>query len=98
MQARFVDDAQASLNDADRLISDVMLARGYPEEEYEQRVKDISVDHPETVGRYRKAHGIQGARSAGRPPQLDQLRDALLDYRRVFMEMLDDTPARRQAG
>ena len=98
VQARFVDDPQSSLDDADRLISDVMQARGYPEEDFEHRVSDISVDHPETVGRYRKAHGILGAQSAGRPPQLDQLRDALLDYRRIFMEMLDDTPARRHAG
>src|SRR5262245_54452157 len=95
VQARFIDDPQSSVDDADRLINDVMLARGYPEEDFERRVADISVQHPETVSGYRKAHGIRGAHGAGASPELEQMRQALLDYRRLFMELLEDTPQRR---
>lgn len=97
VQARFVDDPQAAIDDADRLLSDVMLARGYPQEDYERRVDDLSVNHPQTISGYRKAHGIARASRAGVQPDTDQLRRGLLDYRRVFMEMLEDTP-RREVG
>jgi len=94
-QARFVDDPREALEDGERIIEDVMRARGYPGGDFEHRVADISVDHPEVAGRYRKAHGIARAPRAGVEPDTEQLRQALLDYRRLFMELLEDTPQRR---
>src|SRR5690242_16384182 len=36
-QAHFVDDPTAAIRQADRLVSEVMLARGYPLADFEQR-------------------------------------------------------------
>lgn len=43
-QAEFVDEPLASIQKADRLIREVMKAKGYPVEDFEQRAADISVD------------------------------------------------------
>src|SRR5713226_5277858 len=44
-QSRFVDDPKGAVTEADRLITEVMTARGYPMADWDQRVADISVDH-----------------------------------------------------
>ncbi|HEX9385881.1 MAG TPA: hypothetical protein VF918_06140, partial [Anaerolineales bacterium] len=57
-QTEFVDEPLSALQKADRLIRDVMKARGYPVEDFEQRAADISVDYPELVSDYRGLHLI----------------------------------------
>jgi hypothetical protein len=57
-QRDFVDEPLASLQKGDRLIREVMKARGSPVEDFEQRVADISVDYPELVTDYRGMHMI----------------------------------------
>ena len=52
-QARFVDDPRGAIAEADRLVQAVMEARGYPVGDFEQRVDDVSVDHPRLVEHYR---------------------------------------------
>jgi hypothetical protein len=49
VQKQFVDDPRAAVNEADRLVTDVMNARGYPMSEFAQRADDISVNYPNTV-------------------------------------------------
>ena len=58
VQKQFVDDPRGAVNEADRLVTDVMTARGYPMTEFDQRADDISVNYPHTVGNYRTAHEI----------------------------------------
>src|SRR5574342_680915 len=52
-QAEFVDEPLAAVRKADQLLSKVMKARGYPVEDFEQGVADISVDFPDLVVDYR---------------------------------------------
>ena len=52
VQSRFVDDPAESIREADRLVTDVMTARGYPMAEFERRAEDISVDYPLVVSNY----------------------------------------------
>src|SRR6266566_10358 len=42
-QARFVDEPAVAIAEADRLVAEVMHARGYPVGDFEQRIADISV-------------------------------------------------------
>lgn len=58
VQAGFVDDPVAAVKDANRLVTVVMAARGYPMGDFEQRAADISVDHPNVVMNYRAARDI----------------------------------------
>ena len=88
VQARFVDDPSGSISDADRLVCDVMKARGYPMSEFDHRAEDLSVDHPHVVRNYRAAHQIAVRHDKGQASTED-LRQGLVYYRDLFDELLD---------
>lgn len=88
IQARFVDDPRGAVTEADRLVGELMAARGYPVGEFEQRVADISVDHPDVVMNYRAAREIAVQHSAGRATTED-LRQAMVHYRALFRDLLE---------
>jgi hypothetical protein len=58
LQGRFVDNPKGVLVDADRLVRELMLKRGYPMGDFERRAADISVDHPAVIEHYRAAQAI----------------------------------------
>jgi len=88
-QARFVDDPPGAVLEADLLVADLMTARGYPVAEFEQRAADISVDHPAVVEHYRAAHAI-AERHRDRKATTEELRQALVHYRALFDELLEE--------
>jgi len=94
VQARFVDNPSAAVNEADALVKEVMQARGYPMVDFEQRSADISVDHPHVVSHYRAARDIALANRQGRTSTED-LRQALVHYRALFDELLESVPLRK---
>jgi len=90
LQARFVDDPRGALREADRLIEEIMLRRGYPVAgDFDQRVADISVDHPHVVENYRTGHGIAARVEAGQGDTED-LRKAMIHFRALFDELLHE--------
>jgi hypothetical protein len=96
VQARFVDDPRGAVTQADQLVGEVMRARGYPVGEFEQRVEDISVDHPSVVMNYRAARAIADAHVRGQASTED-LRQAMVHYRALFAELLGQTTARTES-
>ena len=96
VQERFVDDPRGAVTEADRLVGEVMHARGYPLGEFEQRVEDISVDHPDVVINYRAARDIAQAHSRGQASTED-LRQAMVHYRALFNDLLDTRATERDA-
>jgi hypothetical protein len=88
IQARFVDDPKSALTDADSLITEVMSARGYPMSNWDQRVADISVDHPRVVETYRTGHEIAIRHDRGNASTED-LRRAMIAYRELFAELVE---------
>src|ERR1044071_6237762 len=52
-QAQFVDNPTAAVARADVLVQEVMNVRGYPVVDFDQRVADVSVDHPAVAQNYR---------------------------------------------
>jgi FtsZ-interacting cell division protein ZipA len=96
-QARFVDDPEEAVGEADALIQQVMRERGYPVEDFDQRTADVSVDHPDVVNNYRAAHAISVANTRGNATT-DDLRQAMVHYRALFVELLDERePATTEA-
>jgi len=89
VQAKFVDDPDAAVQDADGLIQDVMRRRGYPVDDFDTRASDLSVDHPDVVENYRAAHGIAVARDRGKAGT-DELRRAVQHYRALFDALVED--------
>lgn len=87
IQSAFVDDPTKSVERANLLITEVMISRGFPVADFEQRTSDLSVMMPNFVPNYREANSIamknrQGAAST------EDLRQAMIDYRSLFNALL----------
>ena len=89
VQAKFVDDPDGAVRDADVTIQSVMADRGYPVDDFEQRAADVSVDHPQVVENYRLGHRLARASSLG-DGTTEDLRQAMQHYRLLFEELVED--------
>ena len=88
LQGRFVDNPKGVVVQADQLVRELMLKRGYPVGDFERRAADISVDHPAVVDHYRAAQAI-AVRDARGEADTEELRKAVVHYRALFDELLE---------
>jgi hypothetical protein len=88
IQGRFVDNPKGVLADADHLVRDLMVKRGYPMGDFDRRAADISVHHPHVVEHYRAARGIT-LRDRRGEADTEELRQAVVHYRALFDELLE---------
>ncbi|HVE04817.1 MAG TPA: hypothetical protein VNB30_12240 [Rhizomicrobium sp.] len=88
LQSHFVDDPKGAVVQADALVRELMLKRGFPMGDFERRAADISVDHPVVVENYRAAQGI-AERAARGEADTEELRNAVVHYRAIFNELLE---------
>ena len=95
VQARFVDGPADAISQANTLIKEVMQERGYPVGDFDQRAADISVRHPDVVQHYRAAREI-AKRSERRQATTEDLRQAMVHYRALFDELLDERDETRE--
>jgi hypothetical protein len=87
VQALFVDDPNGAVAAADRLVTEVMSARGYPIEDFDTRAADLSVQHPRVVDNYRTARALATRRARGEAAT-EELRQAVVNYRALFEDLL----------
>jgi len=92
VQAKFVDDPAGAVQEANLLIKTVMQSRGYPVEDFEHRVADLSVDHANVVQHYRAARELAHANREGRE-NTEELRQAFVHYRALFSDLLQEPTA-----
>lgn len=87
-QALFVDQPEQAVREADHLVREVMIAKGYPAEDFEHRVANLSVDFPETAAGYRQ---ISQIKSNGDQNNLttEEMRQAMMHCKNLFEELLD---------
>ncbi|HWD66657.1 MAG TPA: hypothetical protein VG227_01735 [Caulobacteraceae bacterium] len=97
LQAMFVDSPKDATTRADALIGHVMSTRGYPEGPFDQRLEDLSVEHAEAVQGYRAAHEVALRRASGEATTED-MRQAMIGYRRLLDELLGANETMRQAS
>ena len=88
LQARFIDNPRGVVVEADSLVRDLMVKRGYPMADFERRAADISVDHPTVVDAYRSARAI-ALRDQKGEASTEELRKAVVYYRALFDELLE---------
>lgn len=88
LQGRFVDNPKGVVAQADQLVRELMLKRGYPMGDFEHRAGDISVDHPTIVASYRAAQLI-AVRDERGVADTEELRQAVVHYRGLFDELLE---------
>jgi len=91
LQSRFIDSPKGVVAEADQLVREVMVKRGYPMGDFERRAADISVDHPAVVSNYRAAQVIAARDTAGEA-DTEELRKAVVHYRTLFDELLGVPP------
>jgi hypothetical protein len=87
VQARFVDDPAGAVNDADRLVGDIMRARGYTMDERSDRLADLCAAYPQRASDFREANDVFIRHRSGNASTED-LRRAFVHFRSVFDEML----------
>ena len=90
-QEHFVENPREAVIDADHLVEEVLRARGYPVGDFDRQAADVSVDHPNLVENYRAAHAIAKRSRDGRASTED-LRNAMLHFRALFDDLLEDRP------
>lgn len=87
VQARFVDEPRGAVVEADRLIGDVMRSRGYPVDDQNRRLDDLSVDHGHVLNHYRAGREIMMRHERGEATTED-LRQAMVHFRALFEELV----------
>ncbi len=87
IRLRFVDQPVEVVGQAERLVVQIMRDSGYPVDDFEQRVDDISVDHPGVAQHYREAHSVAIADAAN----TEQLRQAVASYGHLVDALLRET-------
>jgi hypothetical protein len=81
-----------AVSEADRLVTRVMNARGYPMADFEQRAADISVNYPGVVQNYRSAREVVVRHGSG-SASTEDLRQAMVYFRSLFDELLESRDA-----
>jgi hypothetical protein len=87
-QSHFVDHPDSAIEEAHRLVTEVMSLRGYPVSDFEQQAADLSVDHPLVVRHYRLANDVYERRQRGEATT-EELREAMIHYRTLFEQLVD---------
>jgi hypothetical protein len=87
IQSRFVDHPKSAVSEADGLIISLLVARGYPQADFDQRAADVSVHYPRVMEKYRIAHSI-AVRPGEAEASTEEQRTAMIQYREIFDELL----------
>jgi hypothetical protein len=96
VQRGFVDDPGQAVADADGLLNTVLRRRGYPVDNFDDRVALVATDHQDIVERYRDAHDTYAGHLRTGSGETERLRKAFLGYRDVFERL--NQPAQHERG
>jgi len=97
IQERFVEQPEQAVTQARLLVTSVMKDRGYPTEDHDQILADLSVEHAGTLDHFRAANQISMQAEEG-TAGTENLRLAMLHYRALFSDLLGQPSEARQAG
>jgi hypothetical protein len=87
VQARFVDEPEKAVRDADELVTSLLAERGYPTGDHDEQAAILSIDHSRTLGNYRSAHETHQRIDSGEV-STENLREAMVQYRALFVDLL----------
>lgn len=86
-KALFVDSPVEAVSRADRLLTDIMVTRGYPMADFEELHADLTVDHGDVAKHYLAGHEIADRASDA---TTEELRRAINHYESLYGEMTRD--------
>ena len=88
VEQHFLERPTTAVVEADELVADIMRHRGYPMGDFDRHAADLSVTHPSVIEHYRAGHKVIGG--APGSASTEDLRQAMLHYRALFDELIDD--------
>lgn len=97
MQERFVDDPPGAAHQADQIIGGLLTALGYPSDDPARQLDLASVDHAHALPSYRQAHELAQQGRNPDPGSTELLREAVVQYRVMFEDLLGQSAAPVQA-
>jgi hypothetical protein len=96
IQEQFVDTPAGAVASSQLLVVAVMSELGYPAENPDQVLADLSVEHAATLGHFRAAEQTSRNAAAG-TASTEDLRLAMIDYRAMFRDLVGE-PAEEGSG
>lgn len=88
VEQHFIERPTTAVVEADELVADIMRVRGYPMGDFDRHAADLSVTHPTVIEHYRAGHKVLSG--APGSTSTEDLRQAMLHYRALFDELIDD--------
>ena len=89
VKALFVDSPVEAVHRADRVLAEIMTARGYPMADFDRRFEDLSVDHGEVARHYRDGHDLVMKQGKGQGSTED-LRQAMIHFEALFDDLVNE--------
>lgn len=85
VERTFVDDPWASLEEADRVVADILAERNFPTESRQEASRGVGVMHPQVVEDFREAQRVhRDATGSEGEADLEEMRRAIQMYRSVY--------------
>ena len=85
VERTFVDDPWASLEEADRVVADILAERNFPTDSRQEASRGVGVMHPQVVEDFREAQRVhRDATGSEGEADLEEMRRAIQMYRSVY--------------
>jgi hypothetical protein len=85
VERTFVEDPVASLEEADRVVEEILIERNFPTDSRQEASKGVGVMHPQVVEDFREAQKVyREATGFEGEADLEEMRRAIQQYRSVY--------------
>jgi cell division protein FtsL len=90
VERTFVDDPGSSLNEADRVVEEILVERNFPTDSRQEASEGVGAMHPGVVEDFREAQRIhQSATGSQGEADLEEMRLAIQRYRSVYERLTE---------
>ena len=90
VERTFVDDPNSSLDEADRVVEEILVERNFPTDSRQSATEGIGVMHPGVVEDFREAQRTyRGATGSEGGVDLEEMRLAIQKYRSVYERLTE---------
>lgn len=85
----FVDSPPEALLHADRMLANMMKAKGFPMADFDHLYEDLTVEHGDVARHYRAGHQIAERNAAG-SATTEEMRQAMKHYEALYDHLVSD--------
>src|SRR5215203_166272 len=90
VERTFVDDPGSSLDEADRVVEEILVERNFPTYSRQEASEGVGVMHPGVVEDFREAQRTyRGATGSEGGADLEEMRQAIQKYRAVYERLTE---------